>query len=466
MADNNGSKLQNKLYIRTEVNFMRSNFPENFLWGAATASYQIEGAYREDGRGESIWDRFSHTPGKTFQGDTGDVACDHYHRFEEDIGIMKKIGLKTYRFSISWSRLFPDGSGEPNPKGMEFYKKLVSKLNENGIKPAVTLYHWDLPQKLQDNGGWANRDTVCHFVEYAKYVFENLGSQVPIWITHNEPFVAAIVGNWIGRHAPGITDFQTALRVAHHLLLSHGLAVKAYRESGHKGEIGITLNMNPVYPASENEMDKAAAKRFNEYLNKWYADPVLKGAYPADLLEWFADRGLAPEILDGDMSAINQPIDFLGINNYYSSFIRHDEHNWPVYASEISTGRDRTKMDWEINPEGLHDLLVYLDKEYGGIKIIITENGAAFNDIVNREGKVEDDNRLDYLYTYLEQVHRAIDSGVNVKGYYAWSLMDNFEWGHGYSKRFGLVYVDFKTQKRILKKSAYWYSEVIRNNGF
>lgn len=445
---------------------MRSNFPENFLWGAATASYQIEGAYREDGRGESIWDRFSHTPGKTFQGDTGDVACDHYHRFEEDIGIMKKIGLKTYRFSISWSRLFPDGSGEPNPKGMEFYKKLVSKLNENGIKPAVTLYHWDLPQKLQDNGGWANRDTVCHFVEYAKYVFENLGSQVPIWITHNEPFVAAIVGNWIGRHAPGITDFQTALRVAHHLLLSHGLAVKAYRESGHKGEIGITLNMNPVYPVSENEMDKAAAKRFNEYLNKWYADPVLKGAYPADLLEWFADRGLAPEILDGDMSAINQPIDFLGINNYYSSFIRHDEHNWPVYASEISTGRDRTKMDWEINPEGLHDLLVYLDKEYGGIKIIITENGAAFNDIVNREGKVEDDNRLDYLYTYLEQVHRAIDSGVNVKGYYAWSLMDNFEWGHGYSKRFGLVYVDFKTQKRILKKSAYWYSEVIRNNGF
>ncbi len=455
-----------KFYIATEENFMHLNFPEDFLWGAATASYQIEGAYREDGKGENIWDRFSHIPGKIYEGDNGDVACDHYHRYEEDIEIMKKIGLKTYRFSISWARIFPDGSGKPNPKGMEFYKKLIGKLKENGIMPAVTLYHWDLPQMLQDIGGWANRDTVYSFVEYAKYVFDNLGSQVPIWITHNEPFVAAIVSNWIGRHAPGITDFQTALRVAHHLLLSHGLAVKAYRESGHKGEIGITLNMNPVYPASENDKDKAAAIRFNEYLNKWYADPVLKGTYPADLLEWFGDRGLAPEILDGDMSAINQPIDFLGINNYYSSFIRHDEHNWPVYASEIATGRDRTKMDWEINPEGLHDLLVYLDKEYSGIKIIITENGAAFNDIVNFDGKVEDDNRLNYLYKHLEQVHRAIGSGANVKGYYAWSLLDNFEWGHGYSKRFGLVYVDFKTQKRILKKSAHWYGDVIRNNGF
>ncbi len=445
---------------------MRLNFPENFLWGAATASYQIEGAYREDGKGENIWDRYSHIPGKTNEGDTGDIACDHYHRYEEDIEIMKKIGLKTYRFSISWARIFPDGSGKPNPRGMEFYKKLVKKLNENGITPAVTLYHWDLPQKLQDKGGWANRDTVYHFVEYAKYVFENLGSQVPIWITHNEPFVAAIVGNWIGRHAPGITDFKTALRVAHHLLLSHGLVVKAYREMGFKGEIGITLNMNPIYPAAENDKDIAAAKRFDEYLNKWFADPVLKGGYPADLLRSFGDMDLAPEILEGDMSAINQPIDFLGINHYYSSFVREDENNWPVYASEISTGRDRTKMDWEINPEGIHDLLVYLKKEYGDIKIIITENGAAFNDIVNYEGKVEDDNRLNYLYTYLEQVNRAIGEGVNVAGYYAWSLLDNFEWAHGYSKRFGIVYVDFKTQKRILKKSAYWYADVIKNNGF
>lgn len=445
---------------------MRLNFPENFLWGAATASYQIEGAYNEDGKGENIWDRFSHIPGKIHDGQTGDIACDHYHRYEEDIEIMKKIGLKTYRFSISWARIFPDGCGKPNPKGIEFYKKLVSRLNENGIIPAVTLYHWDLPQKLQDRGGWANRETVFHFVEYAKYVFEHLGSQVPIWITHNEPFVAAIVGNWVGRHAPGITDFQTALRVSHHLLLSHGLVVKAYREMGFDGEIGITLNMNPVYPATESDKDKAAAKRFDEYLNKWFADPVLKGAYPADLVKWLGEKGLSPEIHEGDMQAINQPIDFLGINNYYSSFIREDESNWPVFASEVSTGRDRTKMDWEIYPEGIHDLLVYLKREYGDIKIMITENGAAFNDIVNYEGKVEDDNRLNYYYLYLEQVHRAICEGVNVAGYYAWSLMDNFEWGHGFSKRFGLVYVDYKTQKRILKKSAYWYSDVIRNNGF
>jgi beta-glucosidase len=445
---------------------MRFDFPENFLWGAATASYQIEGAYREDGKGENIWDRFSHIPGKICDGHTGDVACDHYHRYEEDIEIMKRIGLKTYRFSISWSRIFPDGSGKPNPKGIEFYKRLVAKLNENGIIPAVTLYHWDLPQKLQDKGGWANRDTVYRFVDYAKFVFENLGSQVPIWITHNEPFVAAFVGNWVGRHAPGLTDFQTALRVSHHLLLSHGLVVKAYREMGYKGQIGITLNMNPVYPASENDKDKLAAKRYDEHLNKWFADPIFRGAYPADLLKWLGDRGLAPEVLEGDMDVISQPIDFLGINNYYSSFIRDDEYNWPVCASEVSTGRDRTKMDWEIYPEGMHDLLVDLKKEYGDIKIIITENGAAFNDIVNYEGKVEDYNRLNYYYKYLEQVHRAIDDGVNVAGYYAWSLLDNFEWGFGYTKRFGLVYVDFKTQKRILKRSGYWYSDVIRNNGF
>ena len=445
---------------------MRLNFPDNFLWVAATASYQIEGAYREDGKGESIWDRFSHLPGKTFGGDTGDVACDHYHRFDEDIEIMKRMGLKTYRFSISRSRIFPNGGGKPNPKGMEFYKKLVARLIGSGIKPAVTLYHWDLPQKLQDIGGWANRETVNHFVEYARCVFENLGDQVPIWITHNEPWVVAFIGNWHGRHAPGITDFKTALLVAHNLLVSHGLAVKAFREMGLKGEIGITLNMNPVYPVSNNDKDTAAAKRFSEFLNKWFAEPVLKGTYPADLLKWFMDRELVPEIIDGDMDIISQPIDFLGINNYYSSFIRHNDNNWPICASGTDTGKDKTEMEWEIYPEGLHDLIMYLDKEYSGIKIIITENGAAFNDIVNYEGKVEDDNRLNYLYKYLEQVHRAIGEGANVTGYYAWSLLDNFEWGLGFSKRFGLIYVDYKTQERIMKKSAYWYSDVIRNNGF
>lgn len=441
-------------------------FPDNFLWGAATASYQIEGAYREDGKGESIWDRFSHIPGKTYEGDTGDIACDHYHRVDEDIQLMKQIGLKTYRFSISWARIFPDGKGKPNQKGMHFYKDLVRKLIDNEIIPAATLYHWDLPQALQDQGGWANRDTVEHFVNYARYVFENLGEQVPIWITHNEPWVVSFIGNWFGSHAPGITDFQTALRVSHHLLISHGMTVKAYREMGFKGEIGITLNMNPVYPASDKAEDISAAEIFNEHLNRWFSDPVLKGSYPEKLLKWYQKYGLFPEIPAWEMEIIHQPVDFLGINNYYSSFIKYDGSKWPIFAVETTTGRDRTQMGWEINPEGLYDLLVYLNKEYNGIKIIITENGAAFNDMVNHNGRVEDDNRLSYLYRYLEQAHRAIESGVNLAGYYAWSLMDNFEWGFGYSKRFGLIYVDFSNQKRILKKSAYWYRDVIRNNGF
>ncbi len=445
---------------------MRFIFPEGFLWGAATAAYQIEGAYDQDGKGENIWDRFSHIPGRIFEGHTGDVACDHYNRYEQDIRIMKSIGLKSYRFSISWARVFPDGKGTPNQRGLDFYKRLVEKLNENGIKPAATLYHWDLPQKLQDLGGWANRDSVGWFADYAAYMFEKLGDQVPVWITHNEPWVVSFIGNWVGRHAPGITDFSTALQTSHHLLMSHGQAVKAYRETGGNGEIGITLNMNPVYPVSDSRDDTAAARMFNEYLNKWFAEPVLKGTYPEELLRYYQQEGLFPEIDDSDMKIIHQPVDFLGINNYYSSFIKYDGSQWPIPAAETMTGRDRTQMDWEIYPEGIHDLLVYLDKEYGGVKIIITENGAAFNDIVNREGKVEDDNRIDYLYRYLGQIHRAISSGVNVRGYYAWSLLDNFEWGHGYSKRFGLVYVDFKTQERIMKKSALWYRDVIRNNGF
>ena len=444
----------------------RLTFPENFLWGAATAAYQIEGAHRDDGRGETIWDRFCHIPGKTHNGDTGDVACDHYHRYEEDIEIMKALGLKTYRFSISWSRIFPDGKGEPNRKGMQFYITLVNRLIESGIQPAVTLYHWDLPQKLQDLGGWANRETIDCFVRYAKYVFQNLGDYVPIWITHNEPFVASFVGHWEGRHAPGITDFHTALLVSHHLLLSHEMTVKAYREMGLKGEIGITLNMNPVYSATDRMEDIEAAIVFNEYHNKWFSDPVLKGKYPENILKWYKKNEFFPEAMSEEIEETFQPVDFLGINNYFSSFIKADNQKWPIQVSAATTGKDTTQMGWEINPEGLHDLLFYLNREYNGVKILITENGAAFNDIINREGKVEDDNRLDYLYRNLEQVHRAIGSGVNVRGYYAWSLLDNFEWAYGYSKRFGLVYVDYNTQARIIKKSAHWYREVIRNNGF
>ena len=443
---------------------MQYVFPKDFIWGAATAAYQIEGAYRRTAR-ERIYGPLQPHSGKDLRRPYRDVACDHYHRYEEDIRIMKEIGLKSYSFPYRGQGYSTTGR-DSEPKGTGFYRRLTEKLNESGIKPAATLYHWDLPQKLQDLGGWANRDTAGWFADYAAYMFEKLGDQVPIWITHNEPWVAAFVGHWIGRHSPGITDFRTALQAAHHLLLSHGQAVRAYRDMGCSGEIGITLNMNPVYPASEKEDDKAAAGMYDEYLNRWFADPVLKGSYPAGLMAYFQEMGLLPEMDDGDMELIHQPVDFLGVNNYYSSFIKYEGSLWPIPAAETMTGRDRTQMGWEIYPEGIHDLLMRLHRDYEGVKILITENGAAFNDIVNREGNVEDDNRLDYLYRYLGQVHRAISSGADVRGYYAWSLLDNFEWGHGYSKRFGLVYVDFRTQQRIMKKSAHWYRDVIRNNGF
>jgi beta-glucosidase len=442
------------------------SFPENFLWGAATAAYQIEGGWNEDGKGESIWDRFSHLPGKIETGEKGDMACDHYHRYEEDINLLKKLGIKSYRLSISWPRIFPNGKGEPNPKGVEFYKKVLSMLVENGITPAVTLYHWDLPQKLQDIGGWANREVADYFEQYARYMFKELGEIVPIWITLNEPWVASFVGNRWGGHAPGLTDLSTTLLVAHHMLLGHGKAVKAYREMGLKGEIGITLNMGPMYPASKTEEDKAAVLRHDGVVNRWFADPVLKGCYPEDIMDIYSKKVVLPEILPGDMEIIGTRIDFLGVNNYSRDVIKHEAGAWPTELTGVPSDNDKTEMGWEIYPEGLYDLLMRLHKDYNGIKMMITENGASFKDIVNHEGKVEDDLRLDYIYQYLAQAHRAIQDGVNLAGYYVWSFMDNFEWAFGFSKRFGIVHVDFKTLKRTIKKSGYWYSDVIKNNGF
>ncbi|MDP4094113.1 MAG: GH1 family beta-glucosidase [Bacillota bacterium] len=441
-------------------------FPNNFIWGAATASYQIEGAHAEDGKGESIWDHFSHIPGKITSNDNGDIACDHYHRYEEDVKIMKDLGLKYYRFSISWSRIFPDGKGSPNQKGIDFYKRLTNLLLENGIKPAITLYHWDLPQQLQYRGGWGNRDTADYFEQYAGYIFNQLGEYVPMWITHNEPHISSIISYWDGRHAPGYTDFPLALRACHHLLLSHGKAVQLYRSLGYKGEIGITLDLNPMYPASDTDKDKKATIRADGYENRWFADPVLKGKYPEDMVKWYESRTTLPEIKPGDMETISTPIDFLGINHYMPHTIKHDPSVWPANYAKLLTGRPLTNMDWEIYPEGSYDLLTRLHRDYNGIKLIITENGAAFTDIVNRKGEVDDDNRLDYLYGYLQQMNRAIKDGVNLAGYFVWSLMDNFEWGHGYSKRFGIVYIDFKTRQRIIKKSGHWYANVIKNNGF
>jgi beta-glucosidase len=452
--------------LKEKTDMNKIIFPQDFIWGTATAAYQIEGAYKEDGKGESIWDRFSHSPGKVFKGHTGNRACDHYHRYEEDIKLLKQLGVKSYRLSIAWTRIFPEGKGEPNKKGIEFYKKLVKLLIENDITPAVTLYHWDLPQKLQDIGGWINPEVVECYVNYARFMFKELGDLVPVWITHNEPWVVAFLGNAWGVHAPGIRDFKTALLVAHNLMLSHGKVVRAYREMRLKGKIGITLNLSPTYAASESQGDKLAARFQDGFNNRWFLDPVLKGCYPEDLLQIYREKDLLPELEAEDLKIMCEPTDFLGINFYSRAVIKHNKNGYPLPTEYVETNNDKTEMGWEVYPKGLYDLLARLHKDYDGINIMITENGAAYNDIVNREGKVEDDNRLDYIYKHLVQCHKAIEDGVNLKGYYVWSMMDNFEWAEGYAKRFGITYVNYDTQERILKKSAHWYSEVIKNNGF
>lgn len=441
-------------------------FPKGFLWGAATASYQIEGGWNEAGKGESIWDRFSHIPGKISDGSNGDVACDHFHLYPQDIQLMRELGLQTYRLSISWPRIFPEGKGRPNAKGVEYYKKLINLLVDSRIKPTVTLFHWDLPQKLQDIGGWVNREVAGYFEEYARYLFEELGDLVPIWITINEPSVYSFFGHYEGKHAPGFTDFSTALQVAHNLLLGHGKAVKAYRELGLKGEIGPTLNMTSMYPASEKEADQGAALRCDGYWNRWFSEPLLKGEYPRDMREWYEAKVVLPEITGDDLEIISAPVDFLGLNNYYGSAVKQDDGQWPLNLKESFIGADRTAMGWGINPDCFYDLLKRLGRDYPGVKIYITENGCAFNDRINRDGEVLDDNRVDYLFGYIRSVHRSIQEGVNIAGYYVWSLLDNFEWADGYAKRFGIVYVDYPTGRRIIKKSGYWYREVIRNNGF
>ncbi len=439
-------------------------FPDGFLWGVATASYQIEGGVTQDGRGESIWDRFSHTPGKILNGDTGDVACDHYNRYKQDVQLMKELGIKGYRFSIAWPRIYPQGRGQLNRKGIDFYNSLVDELLSSGIEPAVTLYHWDLPQALQDMGGWDNRDVANYFADYAFKMYDVLGDRVKIWITHNEPWVVAFLGNAFGIHAPGYTDFALAVRISHNLMLSHAKAVQAYRQAGGKGgQIGITLNLTPVYPASDNPEDMEAVRLVDGGQNRWFLDPVFKGEYPEDILALYQEKLNAPVIKDGDMEFIaDHPVDFLGVNYYSRAVVKKGretdfEHVRPegVY----------TEMDWEVYPDGLYDLLIRIDRDYNSPDIYITENGAAFKDDKVADDRIDDQDRLDYLKAHFEAAHRAIHDGVKLKGYYVWSFMDNFEWTFGYSKNFGIVYVDYDTMERTPKKSALWYREVIGNNG-
>ncbi|MFQ6065647.1 MAG: GH1 family beta-glucosidase [bacterium] len=440
-------------------------FPHNFLWGAATASHQIEGACNEDGKGESIWDRFSHIPGKIHRGDTGDVACEHYYRYKEDVENMKKIGLKAYRFSISWPRVIPKGKGKVNKAGLDFYDRLVDELLEAEIEPFVTLYHWDLPQALQEEGGWKNRDIAEYFADYTALVAHHLKGRVHYWITHNEPWVVSFLGHAFGTHPPGIMDFATALQVSHHLLLSHGRAAEALKNLGDENtRVGITLNLSPIHPSSQKEEDIKAAKRGDGYLNRWFLDPVFKGAYPPDMWEYYQDS--APQIFPGDMSTISRKIDFLGIN-YYSRWIVKNSPKEKILNFSFSKPKEAecTEMEWEIYPQGIYEISKRVQDDYSPQAIYVTENGAAFQDRLDEEGKVKDDQRISYLKEHLLFVHKAIEERVRLNGYFVWTLMDNFEWTYGYSKRFGLIYMDYPTQKRIFKESAHWYRKVIENNG-
>jgi beta-glucosidase len=440
-------------------------FPKDFLWGVATASYQIEGSVNKDGRKPSIWDTFSHIPGNTLNGDTGDVACDHYNRYKEDVALLKQYGIKTYRFSIAWPRIFPDGSGEPNEMGMQFYIDLVDELLANDIKPIVTLYHWDLPQALQEHGGWTNREIVDHFVTYANYVFDHLGDKVYQWITLNEPWVVAMLGYYTGEHAPGIKDLPTALDVVHHLFLAHGETVKLYRTKNLKAQIGITLNVCPKDPASDAPEDVEATERMHAFANSWYLEPIFKGTYPQNLVDWYKKKNIGlPNIQMNDMDTISQPIDFLGINYYTRAVVK--EGNDLFGAENIRPEGEYTAMDWEVYPQGLYDILSRIHHDYNGPDIYITENGAAYDDVRTEDNHIHDKKRTTYLQEHFKAAHQAIQDGIALKGYYVWSFMDNFEWACGYSKRFGLTYIDYETQERIIKDSGLWYKQVIRNNAF
>lgn len=437
-------------------------FPSDFIWGAATASYQIEGAWDEDGKGENIWDRFSHTPGKVENGDTGDVACDHYHRWQDDLKLMQDLGLNAYRFSVAWPRILPSGQGKINQAGLDFYSRLIDTLLEAKIEPHITLYHWDLPQALEDLGGWPERSIVDAFVEYTDLVSRILGDRVKNWITLNEPFVSAFIGYWEGRHAPGITDIDQAVKASHHLLLSHGKAVPVIRQNSLGAKVGITLNLTHAEPASPSLFDKKAAVWRDGFINRWFLDPLGGRGYPQDMVVNFGQ--IMDFIHDGDLADIMVPTDFIGVNYYTREVCRSTEVSEEDNLPQITfRGDEITEMDWEVYPEGIYKVLCRLYFDYDYRNIVITENGAAFPEKVI-DDQVDDQDRLSYIKRHLIMTNKAIQAGVPVKGYFAWSLLDNFEWAHGYSKRFGLIHVDYQTLQRIPKSSAYWYKQVIKDN--
>jgi beta-glucosidase len=442
----------------------RYTFPENFLWGSATSAYQIEGSPLADGAGPSIWHRFAHTPGRIRDGDTGDVACDHYRRFREDIALMRKLGLKAYRFSVAWARVMPEGRGKLNGAGLDFYERLVDSLLEHHIEPMLTLYHWDLPAALDDRGGWLNPDVASWFAGYAQTLFRRLDGRVKLWATLNEPWVITDGGYLHGTLAPGHRNLFEAPIATHNLLRAHGLAVRTYRAEG-KHRIGLVVNLEPKYAASQSEEDLAATARADAYMNRQYLDPVFLGRYPLELKEIFGEAW--PDWLQEDCELMRQPIDFLGINYYTRNVTRSEPDALPLKAARVRQKKATyTETSWEVFPQGLSDVLVWVKNRYGNPPVYITENGAAFYDPPTAAGdELADPLRVDYLRRHLRAVSDAIQAGCDLRGYFAWSFLDNLEWSLGFSKRFGLVHVDFDSQRRVPKASARFYSQLIAAHG-
>jgi beta-glucosidase len=438
-------------------------FPADFLWGVATSAYQIEGGWNEDGKGPSIWDTFSHTPGRIADGATGDAACDHYHRWREDVDLLRWLGVRAYRFSLSWPRIQPLGRGAVNPAGLDFYDRLVDALLQAGIEPWATLSHWDLPQALQDQGGWPRRQTAEAFADYSELVARRLGDRVRCWLTVNEPSVAAVAGHFTGEHAPGWKDPRAALQAAHHLLLGHGLAVRRLRERARlPARVGFAAQTYPIHPASASHADQQAAFLLDGLIHRWFLDPIFRGSYPPDL--WAAFGPLVPQVQPGDLEALAAPLDFLGVNYYTRGLARHNPAAVPLQAELVPSQGDGGPLQWEVYPAGLDDVLQRLQHDYRPPLILITENGQALAESPDSQSEVADRSRIEYLEQHLAVIHRARARGVPVGGYFIWSLLDNFEWACGYRPRFGLVHVDFATQRRTPRDSARWYREVMGEN--
>jgi beta-glucosidase len=459
--------------VRAGVDLLE--FPAGFLWGAATAAYQVEGAATEDGRTPSIWDTFAATPGKVAGGDTGDVAADHYHRYRDDVAIMAGLGLRAYRFSVAWPRVQPGGRGPVNDAGIGFYERLVDELLGAGIRPVLTLYHWDLPQELEDAGGWTNRETAYRFAEYASLVAGRLGDRVPFWSTLNEPWCSAFLGYASGVHAPGRTDPAAALCAVHHLLLAHGLGVQALRpQLGPDAQVSIVLNLTAVRAVGRAPSDLDAARRVDGLHNRLFLDPVFRGRYPADVISDTAALCDWAFVQDGDLADIATPTDLLGLNYYQPTLVGAGSAAEAAGPSPFPGCDDVrfhqgdgpvTDMGWTVDSTGLRELLVRLRREYGDVPLLVTENGAAYSDRPTPSGAVHDPDRIAYLRAHVTAAHEALRDGVDLRGYFAWSLLDNFEWAYGYAKRFGIVHVDYATQRRTLKDSAHWYREVIAAGG-